>query len=77
MMYRNVITFVTPDFILRRIAARMMDMAIVIDVPGMDPDDPAADASGLGVPGHVIADLECLPQYGASSAKIFHFSVSL
>jgi hypothetical protein len=46
------------DLILRNVRARMMSIAFVINVAPMYSDDRAADAPGLGIPAHVIADLE-------------------
>jgi hypothetical protein len=48
------------DLILRSVRARMMGVALVIEVAGMYADDRAADAAGLGIPAHAIMDLEAL-----------------
>ena len=46
------------DFVLWVIFAGMMCIPLVIHVFCMDPDDPAAHTSGLGIPGNMIADFE-------------------
>jgi hypothetical protein len=40
--------------ILRNVRARMMGIALVVDVMGVHPDDRAADAPGLGIPAYAI-----------------------
>lgn len=62
----NMAGFVAFDLVLRLILAGMMDVAFVVHVARMGPDDAAADAAGFGVPGYVIACLEFLA-HGASS----------
>jgi hypothetical protein len=48
------------DLILRSVRARMMGVALVVEVAGVDADDRAADATSLGIPAHAIMDLEAL-----------------
>src|SRR5262245_54155611 len=54
----DVVGLVALDLVLRVVLARMVDVSLPIYVFRMRLDDPAADASGLGVPGHMIAHLE-------------------
>src|SRR6476620_7709992 len=48
------------DLILRSVRARMMGVALDVEVAGMDANDRAADAAGFGIPAHPIMDLETL-----------------
>jgi hypothetical protein len=57
-VHGDVIGLIALDFVLRIIRAGVVRVALVIDVLGMHLDDPAADAPGLRVPGHVVADFE-------------------
>jgi hypothetical protein len=38
----------------------MIGVALVVEVAGMDANDRAANAAGLGIPAHAIMDLEAL-----------------
>ena len=44
--------------ILRNVGVRVMRIAPVLDIAHMHANDRAADPSGLGIPTHMIADLE-------------------
>ena len=55
----DVVGPVTFDLVLRISRARVMDVAFVIHVFCVHPYDAAADAASLGIPAHVIANLEC------------------
>jgi hypothetical protein len=44
--------------ILRNVGARVMGMALVVDIAHMYANDRATDPSGLGVPTYAITDLE-------------------
>ena len=57
-MHRDMVRLIAFDFILRLIRVGVMRVSFVGDVLCMDLDNPAADTSGLGIPGHVIADFE-------------------
>ncbi len=57
-MHRDMVCLIAFDFILRLIRVGVMRVSFVGDVLCMDLDNPAADTSGLGIPGHVIADFE-------------------
>jgi hypothetical protein len=57
-MHRDMVRLIAFDFILRLIRVGVMRVSFVVDVVCVNPDNPAADTSGLGIPGHVIADLE-------------------
>ena len=55
-MCRHVIGLVAFDLILRLIRRGPASMALVIEILVMNPDDPAADPSCLGIPAYVISD---------------------
>jgi hypothetical protein len=54
------------DFVLGIVLRSVMDMTLVIEVSGMDGDDRPRYPAGLGIPAHVIADLEA-PSHIADS----------
>src|SRR5271163_4112829 len=56
----DVIALVAFDFILRIAGRGVMHIALIVEVAGVDGDDRARDMTGLGVPSHMIADLEPL-----------------
>src|ERR1043166_3713143 len=51
----DIVGLVALDLVLRLILAGVVDVAFVIHVLGVHPDDAAADAPGLGIPADVIA----------------------
>jgi hypothetical protein len=55
----DVIGLVAFDFVLRIILARVMDVAFVVHVARMHPDDTATDPASFRIPTYVIADFEC------------------
>ena len=57
-MHGDMIRFIAFDFVLRLIGIGMMAVSFVVDVVRVNPDNPAADAPGLGIPGDVVADFE-------------------
>ena len=57
-MQRDVIGFVTFNFVLGVGAGRMMHVALPGHVLGVDCDYDSAHAAGLRIPAHVITDLE-------------------
>jgi len=57
-VHRDVIGFITLDFILRIIRAGVVRMSLVIGISCMHLNDLSANASCLRVPGHVIPDFE-------------------
>ena len=57
-MHRDMVCLIAFDFILRLITVGVTRVSFVVDVVRVNPDDPAADTAGLGIPGHVIADFE-------------------
>ena len=59
-MHGNVICLVALDLVLGFIDTRVMDVAFVVHVLRMHPHDMSADPASFGIPGYVIADLECL-----------------
>ena len=46
------------DLVLRGVGARVVRVAVDLEIACMDPNDHAADAPGLRIPAHVIADVE-------------------
>src|SRR5438477_11644645 len=58
LVERDMISLVALDLILRNVRARVMSITFVLDVAPMYTDNRAADASGLGIPAHTIANLE-------------------
>jgi hypothetical protein len=56
----NMVGLAALDLVLRRLGARVMRVALVIEVVGMNPDDRAADATGFRVPPDPISHLESL-----------------
>ena len=55
--------------ILRNVRARMMGIALVVNVMGVHPDDRAADVPGLGIPAYAITDLEGFGHDGSGQPK--------
>jgi hypothetical protein len=53
-----MIRLVALDFVLRIIRARVVDVAFVIHILGVHSHDATGHPAGLGIPTHVIADLE-------------------
>jgi hypothetical protein len=51
-----MIRLVAFDLVQWIVPARVMDVALVIYVLGMDPHDTAANPPSLGIPAYVIAD---------------------
>ena len=51
-----MIGFVAFDLILRRVGARVVSVALIVEVMRVDPNDRAADAPGLRVPTDSISD---------------------
>ena len=51
-----MIGLVAFDLILRRVGARVMSVALVVEVVRVDPNDPAADAPRLRVPTDSISN---------------------
>src|SRR5262245_18518011 len=64
----DVVGLVALDLVLRVVLARMVDVSLPIHVFRMHLDDPAADASGLRVPAHMIADIELFRHASTRSA---------
>ena len=57
-MHGDMLGFIAFDFILRLVRTGVMRVPLVIHVSRMDPDDPAADMPGLGIPRDVITGFE-------------------
>jgi hypothetical protein len=52
----DVVGLVAFDLVLRLVPARVVDVALDLDVPRVHAQDMAAHAAGLGIPAHVVAD---------------------
>ena len=59
-MHGDMVRFIAFNFTLRLVLTGVMRVPLVIHVSLMDFDNPAADMSGLGIPGNVIADFEAV-----------------
>jgi len=59
-VHRYVFGRAAPNLILRIVLTGVMSVSLVLNVPYMDFDDRAADASSLRVPAHMVADFEFL-----------------
>lgn len=57
-VHRDVVAFVTLDFVLRVVLGCAMRIAFVGNVFCVHLDNPSANVSSLRVPGHVITDSE-------------------
>jgi hypothetical protein len=57
-MGRDMIGFVAFDFVLGIVFRRMMRMAFVVEVSGVDRNDGPRHTTGLGIPAYMVADLE-------------------
>ena len=55
-----MVDLVALDLVVWLILAGAVHMSLLVTIPRVHLHDPAADASGFGVPGHVIADFESL-----------------
>ena len=62
-MHGDVVRSIALDFVLRIVWAGMMRIAFVIHVVGMNPDNPAADMSGFGIPCNMVSDFKLLFQF--------------
>jgi len=51
-------SFITLDFVLRLILARVMGVAFVIHIFGVHSHNPAGDPAGFGIPTYVISNFE-------------------
>ncbi|HKE27403.1 MAG TPA: hypothetical protein VKB88_33840 [Bryobacteraceae bacterium] len=63
-MHGDMVSFIALYLVLWIALAGVMGIALIIYVFRMNPDNPAADTPGLGIPGDMIADFEAF----------FHFS---
>ena len=62
-MHGDMVGFIALDFILRLIRTGVMSVSFVADIPRMHLDNLAADASGFGIPAHVVADFEAFRHF--------------
>jgi len=57
-MHGDMVGFIALDFILWLLGIGVMGVSFVIHVSLMDLDNPAADASGLGIPADAVANFK-------------------
>jgi hypothetical protein len=69
---RDMISLVAFDFILRFVHRCVMHMAFVVEVAGPNTNDRARHPTGLGIPAHVISNLEPPSHLGHSSSFLEH-----
>src|SRR5580692_2766403 len=55
---RDMIALVAFDLILRIVRRGVMHITLIVEVAGVDGNDRSRNMTGLGVPSHMIADLE-------------------
>src|SRR5687767_9878104 len=55
---RDMIGLVALDLVLGIVFRRAMPMALVVEIPGVDGDDGPGHPASLGVPAHMIPNLE-------------------
>ena len=75
-MRGDMVCFITLDFILRLIGTGVMRVPLVVEVSCMHLDNPAADASGLGIPGDVVADLKGFRHFILSGVPAYTTTLS-
>ena len=68
-----MICLIALDFVLRIISARVMCVALVAYVFGMNPYDPPADTAGFRIPTYVISNFE-YPCHSGFRAKLHPIS---
>jgi hypothetical protein len=56
----DMIRFVAFDLVLWIVRARVVDIALVVNIPRVHAHDATADPAGFGIPADVITDLEYL-----------------
>ena len=57
-MHSDMFGSITLDLVLRIVCAGVMGIPLVVHVFRMNPDNPAADPSGLEIAGDMISDFE-------------------
>ena len=67
LVRRDVIGLVALDFVLGIILRRVMRMALVVEVEGMNLDDRPRHPPRFGIPAHVITDFELREHFTISS----------
>lgn len=58
LMQGDMIGLVAFNLVLRVVLTRMMDIAFVVHIARMHPDDMTANPAGFGIPTYVISDFE-------------------
>jgi hypothetical protein len=75
-MRGDMVRFIALDFILRLIGTGVMRVPLIFEVSCMHLDNPAADASGLGIPGDVVADSKRFRHFILSDAPAYTTTLS-
>jgi hypothetical protein len=75
-MHGDMVRFIALDFILRLIGIGAMRVSFVVDVSCMHLDNRATDASGLGIPGDVVADFEAFRHFMLLDVLIYTTTLS-
>ena len=60
LMSCDMIGFIAFDFVLRIVLRSVMDVALIVEVSGVDGDDRPRYSTGLGIPTDMIANFESL-----------------
>ena len=60
LMSRDMIGLIALDFVLRIVLGSVMGMSFIVEIAHMNLDDLSRYVASLGIPAHVIADLELL-----------------
>ena len=66
----NMVGLAALDLILRRVGARTVSVALVVEVTRVDSDDRAADAPGLRVPTNSISNFVPFSHWVSSSFRL-------
>lgn len=59
-VHRNMVGLVALNLVLRLIGTGVVGVSFVVHVFAMHLDDSAADVASLGIPRHMVADMEVL-----------------
>jgi hypothetical protein len=73
-MGSDMIGLVAFDFVLGTVFRSAMRVALVVKICGMDGDDDPRHSARLGIPAHMIANLESLSHVVRSSLPAAHLS---
>ena len=75
-MHGDMVGFIALDFILRFLRIGVMGVSFVAHVSRMHLDNPAADASGLGIPADVVADFKAFRHFILDSMATYTTTLS-